>query len=55
VRLDIVVAGREQAETIAQVIARSAHTGRGGDGKIFLWPIARAIRIRNFDIDEQAL
>lgn len=55
VRLEVAVAGRERAEAVADAIARSAHTGRGGDGKVFLWPISRAIRIRNHGLDEHAL
>ena len=55
VRLEIAIAGRERADAVADTIARSAHTGRGGDGKVFLWPITRAIRIRNRSLDESAL
>ena len=55
VRLEIAVAGRERADAVAEAIARSAHTGRGGDGKIFLWPLARAIRIRTMATDKDAL
>jgi len=55
VRLEIAVAGWERADAVAQAIARSAHTGRGGDGKVFLWLMARAIRIRNYGLDEDAL
>ena len=55
VRLEIAIAGRERADAVAEAIARSAHTGRGGDGKVFLWPMTRAIRIRNHGLDENAL
>ncbi len=55
VRLEIAVAGREHADAVADAIAKSAHTGRGGDGKIFLWSMSRAIRIRSFGLDESAL
>lgn len=55
VRLDVAVAGRERADAVADAIARSAHTGRGGDGKVFLWPLTAAIRIRNYGLDERAL
>ncbi|HKO91843.1 MAG TPA: P-II family nitrogen regulator [Polyangiaceae bacterium] len=55
VRLEIAVIGRERADAVAGTIAESAHTGRGGDGKIFLWPLSRAVRIRNFGEDELAL
>lgn len=55
IRLEVAVAGRERADAVADAIARSAHTGRGGDGKVFVWPLSRAIRIRNFSMDESAL
>ena len=55
VRLEIAVAGRDRADAIAEVVARSAHTGRGGDGKVFLWPLARAIRIRTLTSDKDDL
>ncbi|MEO7986162.1 MAG: P-II family nitrogen regulator [Gemmatimonadales bacterium] len=55
IRLEVAVAGRELADAVADMIAGTAHTGRGGDGKVFLWPIARAIRIRNLGTDENAL
>lgn len=46
-RVEVVVAGRARADAIVDAIARSAHTGRGGDGKVFAWPITRAVRVRN--------
>lgn len=55
VRLEVAVTGVDLAQAVADVIARTAHTGRGGDGKVFLWPITRAIRIRNFGVNENAL
>lgn len=54
-RLDIAVRGRQRADDLANVIARTAHTGNRGDGKIFLWPIARAIRVRTMEVDRDAL
>lgn len=36
----------EDVERIAQVIIESARTGEIGDGKIFIYPITEAIRIR---------
>lgn len=55
VRIEIAVAGREVAERVIETISRAAHTGRRGDGKIFAWPIERAIRIRTFDERSSAL
>lgn len=55
VRLDIAVTGQGRANDVADVIARSAHTGNRGDGKIFLWPLARVIRVRTMEEDSHAL
>ena len=37
----------ERAEEVIQTITRAAHTGRIGDGKVFVFDVADAIRIRN--------
>ncbi len=55
IRIDAAVAGRSRAAEVARVIARAAHTGRRGDGKVFLSPFAGAIGIREFDVDHDAL
>jgi nitrogen regulatory protein P-II 2 len=36
-------------------IAEAARTGEVGDGKIFVYPIAKAVRIRTGETDESAL
>jgi nitrogen regulatory protein P-II 1 len=41
-------------ETIATLVA-SARTGKIGDGKIFVFEVAEAIRIRNDERGESAL
>ena len=55
VRLDIATFGRAQADAIVDTIARTAHTGRRGDGKIFAWRIARVVRVRTFEESADAL
>ena len=45
IKLEVVVSD-EQADKVIDAIARSAATGRIGDGKIFVVPIEEAIRIR---------
>ena len=45
-RVEIAVRGRAQADTVVGAIARTAHTGNPGDGKIFSWQLERAVRIR---------
>lgn len=54
-RIDVAVAGRARADAVVDTIARAAHTGRRGDGKIFLWQLARALRVRTSEEDSQAL
>ena len=54
-KLEIAVAGRPRADEVVATIVRVAHTGRPGDGKVFVWPIAHAIRIRTSDLDAAAL
>ena len=41
----VVPAGR--ADEVIQTITRAAHTGKIGDGKVFVFDVADAIRIRN--------
>jgi nitrogen regulatory protein P-II 1 len=45
IKLEIVV-GDEMVEEIVNAIVKTAHTGRIGDGKIFILPVEEAIRIR---------
>ena len=37
----------DRAEEVIQTITRAAHTGNIGDGKVFVFDVADAIRIRN--------
>lgn len=55
IRLEVAVAGREPADAVIDAIARAAHTGRKGDGKILAWPIVRALRIRTLEQGAEAL
>ncbi len=45
IRLEIVVAD-EQVEEVAKTLQAACHTGRLGDGKIFILPVEDATRIR---------
>src|SRR4026208_332805 len=54
VLLQICVKGAD-AEPAVKSISEAARTGEVGDGKIFVYPIARVIRIRTGETDEQAL
>jgi nitrogen regulatory protein P-II 1 len=54
IKLEIVVPTARAEEVIATLVA-SARTGKIGDGKIFVFDVAEAIRIRNDDRGESAL
>ena len=43
--LQVAVAGRTVADDVAAMILRAARTGNPGDGKVFAWPLTRAIRV----------
>lgn len=55
IRLEIAVAGRNRADAVVTAISEAAHTGRPGDGKIFVWPLWTAVRIRTLELDGAAL
>ena len=54
VRLEIAVSDNEVEPTI-EAIRASARTGQIGDGKIFVLPIERAMRIRTAETGDEAL
>jgi nitrogen regulatory protein P-II 2 len=45
----------DEAEKAVSLITEAARTGEVGDGKIFVYPIAKVIRIRTGETNEQAL
>ncbi|KPJ90890.1 MAG: transcriptional regulator [Gammaproteobacteria bacterium SG8_15] len=54
VKIETVVAD-DQVERCVEVITEAARTGKIGDGKIFISPVERAIRIRTGETDNDAL
>jgi nitrogen regulatory protein P-II 1 len=54
VKVELVVADGRLTE-VTGAIAAAARTGKIGDGKIFVYEVAEAIRIRNDDRGEAAL
>ena len=54
VKLEI-VAPDEKVKTIVDTIVAKARTGRIGDGKIFVYPVAEVIRIRTGETGESAV
>ena len=54
VKIEIVVADSEVNKAV-ESIQQSAHTGRIGDGKIFVMNLDTAIRIRTGELGEEAI
>ena len=54
IKLEMVV-GSDRAEEVVQAIMKAARTGKIGDGKIFVYDLGEAIRIRNNDRGDAAL
>jgi len=54
VKIEVAVS-EDLAEQVVEAIMKSAHTGKIGDGKIFVMDIERAVRIRTGETNEEAL
>src|SRR5512141_870948 len=54
VKLEIVVS-TERSEEVVKALSEAARTGKIGDGKIFVFDVAEAVRIRNGDRGDLAL
>ncbi len=54
VKLEMVVTDK-RADEVIRTLATAARTGKIGDGKIFVYEVADAVRIRNDDRGEAAL
>lgn len=54
VKLEVVV-GDDQLEACIDAITHAAHTGKIGDGKLFVTPVERIIRIRTGEEGEAAI
>jgi len=54
IKIDVVV-DSSLVNQVVEAISRSANTGKIGDGKIFVLPVAEAVRIRTGERDERAI
>jgi nitrogen regulatory protein P-II 1 len=54
VKIEVVVPD-DMVEKVVKAIIDSAKTGKVGDGKIFIYPIEQAIRIRTGETGEDAI
>jgi nitrogen regulatory protein PII len=53
-KIEVVVAA-EQVEQVVDVIKEAANTGKIGDGKIFVLPVERVVRVRTGEEDKNAV
>ena len=54
VKVEVVVKSAD-VDTCVDAIIKAAHTGKIGDGKIFITPVERVVRIRTGEQDEAAV
>ena len=54
IKIEIVVK-EEEVEKVIETIVQHARTGKIGDGKIFVMPVEKAIRIRTGEEDDEAI
>lgn len=54
VKIEIVVAS-DMADQIVETITKTAHTGKIGDGKIFVLDVQTAVRVRTGETNQDAL
>ncbi|KAF7598680.1 MAG: transcriptional regulator [Candidatus Dactylopiibacterium carminicum] len=54
IKLEVVVSD-DIVDAAVEAITKSAHTGKIGDGKIFVSTVERVLRIRTGETDEQAI
>jgi nitrogen regulatory protein P-II 1 len=50
-----VVASDDKVQSVVETIIKNARTGRIGDGKIFIYPVAEVIRIRTGETGDEAV
>jgi nitrogen regulatory protein P-II 1 len=54
VKIEVVLSD-EQVDTAIEGIIKAAHTGKIGDGKIFVSPVEHVVRIRTGETNDQAV
>jgi len=54
IKVELVVT-EEKVDKVVDSIAKSANTGKIGDGKIFVLPVEQAIRVRTGETGEDAI
>ena len=50
-----IIAADDKVQAVVETIMKTARTGRIGDGKIFVYPVAEVIRIRTGETGNEAV
>jgi len=54
IKLEIIV-GSEQVDQVIETVIGAARTGKIGDGKIFVLPVEKIVRVRTGETDHEAI
>jgi nitrogen regulatory protein P-II 1 len=54
IKLEVIVES-EQADKVIEAVIAAARTGKIGDGKIFVTPVEKVVRVRTGETDSQAI
>jgi len=54
IKMEIIVAS-DQVEEVISTVVEAARTGKIGDGKIFVLPIEKIVRVRTGEVDTEAI
>ena len=54
IKVEVVLAD-DMVDQAVEAIVKAAHTGKIGDGKIFVMPVEQVVRIRTGEINESAI
>ena len=54
IKMEIIVDG-EQVDQVVEAIVDAARTGKIGDGKIFVLPVEKIVRVRTGETDHEAI
>jgi nitrogen regulatory protein P-II 1 len=54
IKLEIIV-GSEQVDQVIETVVEAARTGKIGDGKIFVLPVEKIVRVRTGETDHEAI
>ncbi len=54
VKVELVVKD-DRVDEVVETVVKTARTGKIGDGKVFIVPVEKAIRIRTGEVDDEAI